>query len=192
MSQVARVPGILYVDDAIPGVDGYRARALAGGFASHNVDGQTFHGIGPCLEPDALRAAIAQVWPDATMGLTFFRLSPLGQVEPNYIHSDIGMGDWTAILYLNPHPPDGDGTAFWRHRATHAISGAFIRASAEDLSQWDQWDYVPAKFNRLLLFKSHLFHSRAIAANYGEGDEARLIQVAFLDWPGPPEAIWLT
>ncbi len=104
---------------------------------------------------------IAESETNATSVLSFFRRSPAGQAEPNYIHSDEAMGRFTAIYYMNPEPPQGDGTAFWND-ATRP------------------YYLVESKFNRLLLFDSKLRHSRALFDNYGEGDGARLIQVIFL------------
>ena len=124
---------------------------------------------------------VAARLPGALTTLTFFRQSPLHQEEPNYIHSDEGMGQWTAILYLNPEPAEGDGTTFWRFRPTGAIHGS-AREMAKDPGLWEPWQHVEAKFNRLLVFDSLYFHSRAIEENYGEGEAARLIQVAFGTW----------
>jgi hypothetical protein len=61
-------------------------------------------------------------------------------------------------------PPEGDGTKFWER------GGA----------GWTETRLVLGRFNRLLIFDAALPHSRAIFENYGEGDDARLIQVIFL------------
>jgi hypothetical protein len=45
---------------------------------------------------------------------------------------------------------------------------------------WTETRLVLGRFNRLLIFDAALPHSRAIFENYGEGDDARLIQVIFL------------
>lgn len=74
------------------------------------------------------------------------------------------MGRFTGIYYLNPEPPAGDGTAFWRRYG----------------NDWKMTRLVPARFNRLLIFRAGLHHSRALFDNYGHGDGARLIQVIFL------------
>ena len=63
---------------------------------------------------------LVRMFPAATPTLSFFRKSPAGQEEPHWIHTDVDMGDWTALLYLNPDPPAGDGTVFWTHLATGA------------------------------------------------------------------------
>jgi hypothetical protein len=103
-------------------------------------------------------------------------------VEPNDIHTDVDMGEWTGLLYLNPIPPEKDGTDFWRHRASGTIESAVPHERSIEGRDRDRWElelHVPAEFNRLLLFDSRLFHSRAIHENYGAGDSARLVQVVF-------------
>lgn len=112
--------------------------------------------------------------------LSFLRKSPAGQVEPHDIHSDADMGDWTALLYLNPHPPTVDGTVFWQRLETGENRGPHVDAAiGKDRHQWAAWRHVFAKFNRCVIFSSALYHSRSIAENYGDGDDARLVQVAF-------------
>lgn len=98
------------------------------------------------------------------------------------LHTDASMGTWTALLYLNPQPPEGDGTAFYRHRATGATGSTDDAEAADwlDAEQWERIGLVEGRFNRLLLFSSGLFHARAIPENYGtDRDSARLLQICF-------------
>ena len=177
----------LVFDDVLPDPDMYRRRALTQRFSTI-VDGPVmFHGMAPCADP-AIPMKIVATFPNLVPTLSFFRRSPEGQEEPHYIHDDRSMGEWSAVYYLSPAPPEGDGTAFYRHIASGQIEGHTAPGSPEwqreaaawfDQSQWERWLFVPARFNRLVLFKSSLFHSRAIPENYGAGDDARLIQVCF-------------
>ena len=165
----------------------YRQAALAHEFTSVETGpGVVFHGIStsvPATVPDWLVARFPSLQPT----LSFFRKSPKGQDEPNFIHTDRDMGDWTAILYLNPEPPKGDGTTFYQRTMTAARSST---SDTEDLlivewldwrqrDLWQPWHRVDAAFNRLVVFTSSLFHARSIPENYGEGDNARLIQLVF-------------
>lgn len=177
---------ITIVDDVLVDPLAYRAQALTQPFQSVPMGPVTFHGIAACVDPRVPQAITAR-YLDARPTVTFFRHSPEGQPEPNFIHTDRDMGDWTGILYLNPDPPADDGTTFWKHRASGAT--ASVATSVEgfheewlswrDRSQWEPWRTVSAKFNRLLLFHAPLFHSRAIDANYGTEADARLIQIVF-------------
>ena len=148
--------------------------------------GVVFHGMAIPHDPTLL-IWLADHYPGLKPTLTILRQAPLGQVEPNFIHTDRDMGEWTGILYLHPAPPPGDGTTFWRERSTGAIESR-SQTPAEfvdewlawrDRELWEPWWTVEARFNRLVVFPAGYFHSRALEANYGDGDEARLIQLVF-------------
>ena len=180
--------GALRVHDGVlADLHAYAATVRALPFRTVAVGAATFHGIAPCEHPtmpDWIRAH----YPHAVPTITFFRQSPAGQVEPNYLHTDRDMGDWTGIFYLTADPPPDDGTTFWRDRETGATA-SIATTEAEFLAEWptwrdgDRWEIwhtVDAAPNRLLLFPAPLFHSRTIVENYGTaGTDARLIQVVF-------------
>lgn len=149
---------IRVADDVLSDPASYRLAALALPYGDVTAGVDVFKGIAPTDNP-LIPNWIQGRYPDAVTVWNFFRKSPKGQPEPNYIHSDEGMGDWTALLYLHPEPPDGDGTIFYDTEG--------------------RVNHVKAIFGRLVLFDSRIPHSRAIEANYGEGDNARLIQVLF-------------
>jgi hypothetical protein len=104
---------------------------------------------------------VSQLFPDYEVRFNFVRRSPLNQSEPNFIHTDEMIGDITCILYLNELSPAEDGTTIYD----------------EDKNPLT---VVFSKFNRMIAFDSEAPHSRNIFENFGEGDSARLIQVAFL------------
>ncbi len=178
-------PNVRVFDDVLPDPDGYRSLALSLPYDSYTLGAVTFHGIAfaPPLMADVIAAECPQLQPT----LTFFRKSPRGQQEPHYIHSDRSMGDWTALLYLTPQPPEEDGTIFWESCETGARRDAsptleaYVAngASWNDESRWQPWYRVAAKFNRLVLFDAPYYHSRALIENYGDGDFARLVNVTF-------------
>ena len=91
----------------------------------------------------------------------FARLSPEGQEEPNFIHTDENMGDLTCVLYLNQDHPEEDGTTIY--------DGDNVMVNFK------------SKFNRMVIFDSKLSHSRNIMNNFGTGKSSRLIQVLFLN-----------
>jgi len=172
-------------DDVVLDPHTYRAAALAQPFGELKSGSVTFKGLAP------IGASPLSAWLKADYGLTptyeTFRLSPEGQDEPSFVHTDRDMGDWTCILYLNPDPPAADGTTFWKYRATGAIASSAETDDAKhaewvnwrDTAQWEPWHTVPAVFNRAILFPAPYFHSRAIFSNWGTGLDARLIQLCF-------------
>lgn len=173
-------------DDVLPDPMGYRQSILTRPFVDVPIGPVTFHGIGFGCD-GTLPSYLTSRYAGLTPHTSFCRQSPEGQAEPNFIHTDLDMGDWTAILYLTPDPPAGDGTTFWKHRKTGLVASPALTqderiAEAEYWRQtkaWEPWATVEAKFNRLVVFPSGLFHSRALADNYGRGEDARLIQVVF-------------
>jgi GNAT superfamily N-acetyltransferase len=178
--------GALRVHDDVLPAD-YRQFARARTFGSVPIGPVTFHGIAPCADQTLVRW-IQDRYPHARPTLTFFRESPAGQHEPNFVHTDRDMGDWTAILYLTDDPAPADGTTFWRHRETGATASTAtteeeFRAEWQqwrDLSLWEPWQTVRAAPCRLLLFPAPCFHSRALFENYGAaGADARLVQLVF-------------
>jgi len=163
----------------------YRAGALAQTFGDLHSGAAVFHGLAP-IGPSPL-----STWLETRFGLkttySTFRLSPAGQPEPTFVHTDRDMGDWSVICYLNPDPPPGDGTTFWKARDTGAIASIAETPDERiaealtwgDVEAWEPWHTVPAAFNRAILFPAPYFHSRAIFDNWGEGLDARLIQLCF-------------
>lgn len=150
------------LDDALPDPLAYLSAVRRLPFRDVTLGPDTFRGIALSRRREVDKVAESET--NASSVLSFFRRSPAGQVEPNFIHSDEAMGRFTGIFYMNPEPAEGDGTAFWER-----VGG-----------EWKMVRLVQAKFNRLLTFSAGLHHSRALFDNYGEGDGARLIQVIFL------------
>ncbi len=169
-------------DDAVSNPIAYREAALRLNFQTYEFGPTIFHGIATGSPCAGMVSRIYAEFPQLQLSLSFFRKSPLGQVEPHFIHTDVDMGQWSALLYLNPSPKEGDGTAFWMHKDTGAIESDIPHERSLEGRNPDNWTMrkrVLAKFNRLVMFPSTYFHSRAIFENWGDGDDARLVQVAF-------------
>ena len=168
-------------DDFLADPVNYRKAALRGEFKTFEFPGCAFHGISTPT-PSTVPEKICHMFPGWKASLSFFRKSPIGQEEPHFIHTDIDMGEWSAILYLNPEHPTGDGTAFWTHVSTNTDGSRIPHERSEEGKSARGWmlrRLVIGKFNRLVIFPSHLFHSRGIPQNWGKGDAARLTQVTF-------------
>jgi len=177
----------MYVcDDVLEDPANYRAACLQAEYSTLTIGPAHFHGL--AKPPDRRIAAwIQQRWPDLTVDTSMLRKSPLGQVEPTFIHQDRDMGTWSALYYLTPEPPAGDGTTFYREKATGRVQSiaqtpdAFLEEwrNWQEPDLWEPWTQVAAKFNRIVVFESSHFHARSIFQNYGTGDDARLIQLVF-------------
>ncbi len=173
---------IIVLDDFLNDPEKYRELAIGADFKTFTFEAETFHGIYPLALTELVPTRISQMFPSADPTLSFLRKSPFGQVEPHFIHTDIDMGNWSAILYLNPEPPKGDGTTFWTHSRSGTIGSIIPHERSEEgmtARGWAVRESVQSKFNRMVFWPSWLFHSRSIPENWGEGDEARLTQVTF-------------
>tara|TARA_R110001592_G_scaffold38717_2_gene127618 strand:+ start:1676 stop:2143 length:468 start_codon:yes stop_codon:yes gene_type:complete len=146
-------------EDVITNVDSYVEDIHNYGFEDVQLEEGLFKNIQVRPEDDLVEI-LKGYYPIHKAVLNFVRRSPKNQVEPNWIHTDDMMGDLTAILYLSKNHPEEDGTTLYYKGFKSCI--------------------LRSRYNRLIVFPSHLYHSRNIFDNFGFADEARLIQVCFL------------
>jgi hypothetical protein len=126
------------------------------------ADGEyTFKNIQPRDKNDEFALYVTELFYGYKVDLNFIRKSPLNQEEPNFIHTDEMMGDITCLLYLNEEAPEDDGTTVYDEHKKPLIT-------------------MYSKFNRMIAFNSDTPHSRNLFHNFGEAENARLIQVIFL------------
>ena len=145
----------------------------------------------------------------------YFRFTMENDRWTQHIHFDPKIGQiWAGLVYLSA--PDDlqrhearvkTGTNFWRHNRTglnsipltqqglelHGWTGehdlkVFLDTEGMDESLWTHTLYIPAQFNRLVLFRPWLFHSPGRA--FGDRlDNCRLVQLFFLRLKGTQENI---
>lgn len=111
-----------------------------------------------------------------------------------YIHTDSGYS-WSGIIFLNPDRSNYPGTSFYKHKLTgldklteDSVENSFVKTGLfkspeavidqviADRFKFERWEHLftaPAKYNRLLLFKTDRFHQ--IGSRWGSRVEnARL------------------
>ena len=153
---------MILMDDVILSPSQYVDDILDAEFVDIYDGVNTFQNIQPRDHLDEFTTTVLDlVGPFYDIAWNFIRKSPEGQQEPNYVHTDEMMGDLTAILYLSKNHPEDDGTTIYDNDGNKAC-------------------VFYSKFNRMIVFDSKLPHSRNIFENFGQGESARLIQVAFL------------
>lgn len=138
----------------------YVDEAISIGFYDVTIGDQTFKNI-QARGDDEFSRVVNGLMPNYEINYNFIRQSPLNQDEPNFIHKDDMMGEITIVLYLNEKHPDNDGTTIYDQDGKAMC-------------------VLYSKFNRMVGFSSDSPHSRNIFENFGEGNDARLIQVMFL------------
>ena len=141
--------------------DLYTKNILDNGFYDFKDGDNVFKNV--CLrDKDEFYDFLINQYPKYNISLNFVRQSPLGQSEPNYIHTDEMMGELTAILYLNKTHPENYGTTLYKE--SYSVKSVFT-----------------AEYNSVLVFESKILHSRNREKNFGKDDDSRLVQVAFLN-----------
>jgi hypothetical protein len=146
-------------DEVLSDPDSYVREVLGGDFIDVQAGDQLFKGIQP-REVDEFSEFIRKRF-GGVVAYNFVRRSPAGQEEPNFIHSDEMMGDITAVLYLNRQHPEDEGTILYDDDGVQVMKAEM-------------------KYNRCVVFDSRIKHSRAVFDNFGDGDDARLVQVVFI------------
>lgn len=120
----------------------------------------------------------------------FFRVTN-ENIEPAYVHSDRASGAYTCVAYLTAHP--GSGTAFYQHKASgrhempelgeveETLKNDMISA---DENAWKELQYVPAVYNRAVIFSAPLFHSRVPKTGIGtDAATGRMVWVSHFHTP---------
>lgn len=152
---------LLTLDNVLKYPNDYVSQIHLHGFQDLADGYNIFRNIQPRDNNDEFAKFVSNLFLDHRVEFNFVRKSPFNQQEPNFIHTDEMMGDITCILYLNQTSPSEDGTTIYDEDKYPIVK-------------------VYSKFNRMVAFNSDAFHSRNIFENFGEGESARLIQVAFL------------
>lgn len=102
--------------------------------------------------------------------------------DRSWIHSD-HFNKWAGVLYLTPDAPVSGGTGLFmykKNKATMSSQMEGIPYDSQDMTQWDKYDVIANRYNRLVLYRGDLFHS---SLDYfgSTSKDARLFQLFFFD-----------
>lgn len=111
--------------------------------------------------------------------------------DRSWIHSDYTT-DWAAVCYLTPDAPLSSGTGLFRLKENGLYGwkdtehteeenrNALHNKYAQDYTKWEMVDKVGNVYNRLVLYRGHLFHVSLdyFGTNINDG---RLFQVFFFN-----------
>lgn len=127
--------------------------------------------------------------PNGIINLThpvFARLSLFGGTAPHQAHTDLIMGDWTAIIYLNLPKQCKGGTQILEHvsgMSEHPFGHLEQKVWEQDTNNYYAWKVVGGAkmaFNRCFIVQSKLFHRAMPVGGFGHSaDTGRLIIGAF-------------
>lgn len=104
----------------------------------------------------------------------FMRQSPAGVAVPHAVHSDLSMGRYSLMVYLNRAEHCRGGTSFLSHRASgigyHPGHPAFVGIVAEDQNNPDAWivrDMATMRTNRAVIFDASRLHRAEPSGGFG-------------------------
>lgn len=198
---------VLVIDDFLSDPQAERERALRAKYRTVSHNGVTYRGIAETEDPP-MRERLEEIAGagKAKECVSFWRRYLENEEQETFIHSDVLIGHFTAVLYLSDPAHCRGGLAFWRHRKygwewhphpeTLKEQGLKnteklwkrIHREGFDESLWEMVDYVPLEFNRLVVFRSPLYHSRYPKRAFGRGiRDARLIKTFFLKYGEIPK-----
>lgn len=152
---------LFFFDNVIKNPKQYVSDIFSSEFIDVEYFGSVFRNIQARKHDDEFSRYVTNLFIGYEVALNFVRMSPLNQVEPNFIHTDEMMGDITCLLYLNEEHPQEDGTTIYDECNKPLCT-------------------MYSKFNRMIAFSSEAPHSRNIFENFGLGNQSRLVQVIFL------------
>lgn len=191
MQTILHTPDLRIYDDFLESPDDTRSKGLKAKFGNKvERDGEVYKRVADQVLPevvDALNTAMGR--PIELLGMGW-RLNYEKEMPNHAIHADLGWGTYASVVYLST-PPDWQysGTAFWEHHTGHdRVKQGEENVLKDVINDWDNplaWNqtaFVPSKFNRGIIYRSELFHSRWPFAGYGSSPEdGRLIVVSFFN-----------
>lgn len=124
------------------------------------------HAMNPICPP------FSEVWPEIKIP-PFARLSLSGNQAPHQAHTDVVMGELTAIIYMSLPGHYPGGTQIVEHvdgMKVHPQTQDEVKLWAKDTNNFDMWNEVGGaamKFNRLFVLPSNLFHRAMPIGGFG-------------------------
>lgn len=195
---------LIVLDDFLDNIDEVRATALQLQYGKiRGFPGELSHQPVQIEGTDAIlqRRLGEALEPHPDFAHARFHLTGAGDMPPSLVKVDSGC-IWTGLLFLNPDCRDKAGVDFFRHRPTGSdrtpinaqeISDMGFASYREMLEQtiirdgnesgkWERSMTVPAKYNRLILFRSWMWH--APGAGFGSSlADGQLTWLLFYRWP---------
>lgn len=95
----------------------------------------------------------------------YFRRYEKGMAQDTFIHSDLNLSDYTAILSLKD---DNGQLAFWKHKSTGWLFPEILEPDSlmelsfdgQNENAWECINMIEMKKNRCVIYPAKFFHSR--------------------------------
>ena len=185
----------IIIDDFFTDFDAVRRWADEARFidVTNDVDGVVYPDV--CIEiPSWLLmethtgAARALGW-TPLLRVLFARLSVAGKVAPHQAHTDVTMGQYSMMVYLNRPEHCRGGTSILRHietgaerNPTDAEGEAIWRRDTNVATAWEHTAMCGMKPNRALIFPADLYHRAEPVGGFGsDSKDGRIVMTMFFD-----------
>lgn len=155
---------VIIIDDFYSNPDGVRSFALSqefsqrGNYPGHRTKSFITEDTKDCIQ-NIIRNAGGLVtnW-NIEDGLTgSFEYATAA--DRSWIHTD-HFNTWAGVCYLTPNAPLTGGTGLFRHKATGASRASELASyESQDYTKWELSDIIANRYNRLVLYRSDLFHT---------------------------------
>lgn len=77
----------------------------------------------------------------------------------SWIHTD-HFNTWAGVVYMTPDAPVSGGTGLFMYKKTGARMAHELEAyESQDMTKWEMVDRIGNRYNRLVLYRSDLFHT---------------------------------
>ena len=181
------------VDDFLDDIAGVRAYAQGLDYqgVTNPEDGVFYSGVSIDVE-NRLRAEytykLSMLFGSEIMpNYMFFRLSTVNSIAPYQVHTDMVMGEYAAIIYLNDAESCSGGTELVRHKET----GMSINPTNKDelmlwqsdqniAENWVRESFAEMAENRLVLIDSSRLHRSLPIGGYGNDiTDGRIVLTCF-------------
>jgi hypothetical protein len=154
------------------------------------VDGVTYPFINKEIPESIVNEAkekLAEIFGEIKINAIFLRMSPAGVSAPHMAHTDISMGRYSLMLYLNEN--NSAGTGLLVHKETGIAftpeSQYFADIVVSDQNNCDAWhvtEMAKMKENRAAIFDANRFHCALPVGGFGESQsESRIVLTVFFD-----------
>jgi hypothetical protein len=99
----------------------------------------------------------------------------------SWIHTD-EYNSWAGVCYLTPDAPLSGGTGLFMYKKTGSMyeNGTDYSYDTQDMTKWDLVDRIANRYNRLVLYRSDIYHTSLdyFGRNLQDG---RLFQLFFIN-----------
>jgi hypothetical protein len=99
----------------------------------------------------------------------------------SWVHTD-EYNTWAGVCYLTPDAPLSGGTGLFMYKKTGSMyeDGTDYSSDTQDMTKWDLVDRIANRYNRLVLYRSDIYHTSLdyFGKNLQDG---RLFQLFFLN-----------